>query len=139
MVGLRVSERPKGELAIRVVAMPADTNPHGNIFGGWIMAQMDHAAGTVAARRAQGPVVTVAVDAMSFHKPVFVGDLVSFYSEVVRIGRTSLSVKVEAWALRGRSGQERHVTSGTFTFVAIGPDRQPRPVPPEEPPTTIAV
>ncbi|MCS6778767.1 MAG: acyl-CoA thioesterase [Geminicoccaceae bacterium] len=111
--------------------MPADTNPSGDIFGGWLLAQMDIAAGTVAHERARGRVVTVALDAMSFHAPVFVGDLVSCYAEVVRIGRTSLSLHVEAWAKRSRTGEEVKVTEGRFTLVAVDEDRRPRPVPPE--------
>ena len=122
------SPKPSGHPAIRVIAMPADTNPNGDIFGGWIMSHMDLAGATVAILTAQGRVATVAVDAMTFHKPVFVGDIVSFYSRVERIGRTSIMVKVEAWALRHRLGQEERVTEGTFTYVAIGDDRRPRPV-----------
>lgn len=117
--------------AVRTLAMPADTNPSGDIFGGWLLAQMDIAAGTVAHERARGRVVTVALDAMSFHAPVFVGDLVSCYAEVVRIGRTSLSLHVEAWAKRSRTGEEVKVTEGRFTLVAVDEDRRPRPVPPE--------
>lgn len=117
--------------AVRTLAMPADTNPSGDIFGGWLLAQMDIAAGTVAHERARGRVVTVALDAMAFHAPVFVGDLVSCYAEVVRIGRTSLSLHVEAWAKRSRTGEEVKVTEGRFTLVAVDEDRRPRPVPRE--------
>jgi acyl-CoA thioesterase YciA len=129
------SPKPTGHPAIRVIAMPADTNPNGDIFGGWIMSQMDLAGATVALMRAQGRVATVAVDGMAFHKPVLVGDVVSFYSTITRVGRTSITVKVEAWALRHRFGEEERVTEGTFTYVAIGEDRKPRTVPPELPPT----
>jgi acyl-CoA thioesterase YciA len=125
------AERPRGEPAVRTLAMPADTNPAGDIFGGWLLAQMDIAAGTVAYRRARGRVATVAVDAMSFHAPVFVGDLVSCYAEVVRVGRTSITLQVEVWARRGRTGEEVRVTEGRFTCVAIDDNRRPRPVPPE--------
>lgn len=129
------SPKPEGHAAIRVIAMPADTNPNGDIFGGWIMSQMDLAGATVALMRAQGRVATVAVDGMTFHKPVMVGDVVSFYSTIERVGRTSITVKVDAWALRHRFGDEERVTEGTFTYVAIGEDRKPRPVPPERPKT----
>ena len=124
------SPKPDGQPAIRVIAMPADTNPNGDIFGGWIMSHMDLAGATVAILTAEGRVATVAVDGMTFHKPVYVGDIVSFYSRVARIGRTSITVKVEAWALRHRLGEEERVTEGTFTYVAIGDDRRPRPVKP---------
>ena len=116
--------------------MPADANANGDIFGGWIMSQMDLAGATVALMRAQGRVATVAVDGMAFHKPVLVGDVVSFYSTIERVGRTSITVKVEAWALRHRFGDEERVTEGTFTYVAIGDDRKPRGnTVPELPPT----
>lgn len=116
--------------AVRTLAMPADANPSGDIFGGWILSQMDIAAGTAAYARARGRVATVAIDAMTFHQPVFVGDIVSCYAEVVRIGRTSITLRVETWARRGRTGEELKVTEGHFTCVAIGDDRRPRPVPP---------
>ncbi|MFN7132444.1 MAG: acyl-CoA thioesterase [Myxococcales bacterium] len=120
---------PRGEPAIRVLAMPADTNANGDIFGGWLMSQMDIAGATVAIRRAQGRVVTVAVDAMTFHLPVYVGDIVSCYGRVVKVGRTSVQVHIEAWARRGRGSTEEKVTEGTFTYVAIGEDRKSRPLP----------
>jgi acyl-CoA thioesterase YciA len=115
--------------AVRTLAMPADTNPSGDIFGGWVLAQMDIAAGTVAFARAKGRVATIAVDAMAFHQPVMVGDIVSCYAEVVRVGRTSITMHVEAWAQRGRTGEEIRVTEGRFTCVAIDDNRRPRPVP----------
>ncbi len=124
--------------AVRTLAMPADTNPSGDIFGGWLLAQMDIAAGTVAHDRARGRVVTVALDAMAFHAPVYVGDLVSCYAEVVRVGRTSLTLHVEAWARRGRTGEEVRVTEGRFTMVAVDREGRPRPVPPEEGPAGSA-
>lgn len=117
--------------AVRTLAMPADTNPSGDIFGGWLLAQMDIAAGTVAHARARGRVVTVALDAMSFHAPVYVGDVVSCYAEVVRVGRSSITLHVEAWARRGRTGEEVRVTEGRFTMVAVDREGRPRPVPPE--------
>lgn len=122
---------PGREPALRAIAMPADANPNGDIFGGWVLAQMDLAGGTVAVRRAQGRVATVAVTGMSFHLPVFIGDEVSCYADIARIGRTSITVQVESWVRRGVAGARVKVTEGLFTYVAIGPDRRPRPVPPE--------
>jgi len=120
---------PAREPAIRTLAMPADANPSGDIFGGWVLSQMDLAGGAVAAQRAGGRVATVAVTAMTFHRPVLVGDEVSCFGEVVRVGRTSIAVHVESWARRGFGNERIKVTEGLFTFVAIGPDRKPRPVP----------
>jgi acyl-CoA thioesterase YciA len=117
--------------AVRTLAMPGDTNPSGDIFGGWILAQMDIAAGTVAFDRAHGRVATIAVDAMTFHQPILVGDVVSCYAEVVRVGRTSITVQVEAWAKRARTAEEVKVTDGRFTCVAIDEQRRLRTVPPE--------
>jgi acyl-CoA thioesterase YciA len=120
---------PKGVPAVRTIAMPADTNPAGDIFGGWLMAQMDLAAGNAATRRARGRCATVAVEAMTFLSPVAVGDEVSLYAEVASVGRTSLRIAVEAWR-RVRAGDETNqVTRAVFTFVAIGPDRRPRHIP----------
>jgi acyl-CoA thioesterase YciA len=120
---------PAGPPAIRTIAMPADTNPAGDIFGGWLMAQMDLAAGNAATRRARGRCATVAVEAMTFLSPVAVGDEVSLYAEVASVGRTSLRIAVEAWR-RVRAGDETNqVTRAVFTFVAIGPDRRPRHIP----------
>lgn len=119
---------PGFEPTIRVTAMPADANAYGDIFGGWLIGQMDMAAGLVAARRAKGRAVTVAMDAMQFHAPVFVGDEVSVYAALTQVGRTSMKIDVEAWR-RGRHGEERQlVTQANFTFVAVGEDRKPRPV-----------
>ncbi|MFO0997054.1 MAG: acyl-CoA thioesterase [Alphaproteobacteria bacterium] len=122
-------DRPHGSIAIRTLAMPADANPNGDIFGGWLLGQMDIAAGVAARDRAKGRVATVAVDAMTFKLPVYVGDLVSCFAEIVHVGRTSIAVWVEAWATR-RDGTEIKVTEGKFTYVALGEDRRPRPVPP---------
>ena len=119
------------EPAVRTIAMPADTNPSGDIFGGWLMAQMDLAAGSVALLRAKGRVVTVAVDAMAFHKPVFVGDLVTCFADIRRIGRTSLTIEVETIVLRHETGETLKVTEATFTFVAVDDKGRPRPVPPD--------
>ena len=124
------NDQPPTDLvpAIRTIAMPADANSNGDIFGGWMMSQMDMAGGVAAVRRAKGRVVTVAVEAMTFHRPVLVGDLVSCYAEVTRVGRTSLSVRIDAWVER-RSGSAEQVTSGTFTYVAVDEGRKPRVVP----------
>ena len=122
---------PVGELSTRTVAMPADTNPAGDIFGGWLLAQMDIAGGIVANRRARGRTATVAVDAMKFHLPVFVGDVLCCYARIERIGTSSISVKIEAWAERRNSDDHVKVTEGLFTYVALGPEREPRAVPEE--------
>ena len=124
-------DQPRGELAIRTLAMPADANPSGDIFGGWVLSQMDIAGGITAARRARGRVVTVAVTAMTFHLPVYVGDVLCVYAGIDRVGRTSMTVQLEAWALRGRGPQRVRVTEGRFVYVAIGDDGRPRPVPKE--------
>jgi acyl-CoA thioesterase YciA len=120
---------PSGELALRAIAMPADANPNGDVFGGWILAQMDLAGGAVAHRRAQGRVATIAITAMTFHLPVFIGDEVTCYGTMTRIGTTSITILVETWVRRGRGAEFIKVTEGTFTYVAIGEDRRPRPVP----------
>ena len=122
-------ETPRGELAIRTLAMPADTNPSGDIFGGWVLAQMDIAGGITAQARARGRVVTVAVEAMSFHRPVYVGDVLCCYAEILRVGRTSMTTRVEAWALRRGAGERVQVTEGVFTYVALDDDGRPRPMP----------
>lgn len=108
--------------------MPADTNPNGDIFGGWLMSQMDMAGGIHAYHVAGGRVVTVAVDAMAFHLPVQIGDQVSCYCETRNVGSTSITIKVETWVKRRRGGQEEKVTEGTFKFVAIDDTSKPRPV-----------
>ena len=122
---------PQIEPALRAIAMPADANPHGDIFGGWLLSQMDLAGGTVATRRAKGRTATVAITAMTFHRPVFIGDEVTCYAEIIKIGNTSITVKVESWARRGIGDEQIAVTEGIFTYVAVGNDRRPRPVPPE--------
>src|SRR6516164_3317787 len=122
---------PNAEPALRAIAMPADANPFGDIFGGWLLSQMDLAGGTVATRRAKGRTATVAITAMSFHRPVFIGDEVSCYAEIIRIGKTSITVKVESWARRGTGEEKIEVTEGIFTYVAVDNDRRPRPVPAE--------
>ncbi len=120
------SETPHGEIAVRTIAMPADTNPWGHIFGGWLMAQMDLAGGTAAQWLAKGRVATVSVDAMSFLKPVNVGDEVSCYSSIAKVGRTSIRVRVEAWVRRMSNGRLEKVTEGMYTFVAVDDNGHPR-------------
>ena len=119
---------PKGELSIRTIAMPADTNPEGHIFGGWVLSQMDM-AGAIHARSSIGyRVVTVAVDAMKFHKPIQVGDEVSCYTEIIKYGKTSISLKIETWIRRGRSGNQLMVTAGQFTYVAMTNSGEPQEI-----------
>ena len=123
---------PDGEQPVlRIVPMPADTNAHGTIFGGWVMAQVDIAGSIPAWARAQGPVVTIAVNSFVFREPVFVGDLVSFYARVLKVGKTSITVDVEVFAQRGRTGKPEavKVTEAQLTYVAVDERRQPRPVP----------
>lgn len=128
---MELQETPRGELALRTMAMPADTNPSGDIFGGWLLSQMDIAGGIATKARSSGRVVTIAVEAMTFHKPVFVGDVVCCYVELVRVGKTSMTTRVQAWVLRQALPQERvKVTEGTFTYVAIDDDRRPRLIDP---------
>jgi acyl-CoA thioesterase YciA len=124
-----MSQPPASEPALKTIAMPADANPSGDIFGGWLLAQMDLAGGVAAQRRARGRVATVAVDAMEFKLPVFVGDEVACYARIERTGRTSLTIRVDVWATRMRSFERVAVTTGLFTYVAIGEDRRPRPLP----------
>ena len=114
---------------IRVTAMPADANPYGDIFGGWLMGQMDLAAGSVASRHCGGRAVTIAVEGMEFHRPVFVGDELSVYAALVKTGNTSMVVEVEAWRRARHSDECYRVTRARMTFVALGDDRQPRRVP----------
>ena len=117
---------------IRIIPMPADTNAHGTIFGGWVMAQVDLAGSVPATVRSRGKVVTVAVNSFQFKQPVLVGDLVSFYADVVKVGRTSLTVDVEVYAQRQRFGaQVVKVTEAQLTYVAVDDERTPRPVPVE--------
>jgi acyl-CoA thioesterase YciA len=111
--------------------MPRDANPSGDIFGGWVLSQMDIAAGMIASQRSHGRVATVAIDAMSFKLPVFVGDILCVYTELLGVGTTSMKIHVEAWAIRESIGVSVKVTEGLFTFVAIDKDRKPRPVPPQ--------
>jgi acyl-CoA thioesterase YciA len=119
---------PRGELASRQLAMPADTNPSGNVFGGWIMSLMDMAGAMTAVKHAGGPVVTVAVSNIAFMQPVKVGDAVCCYTDIARVGRTSITLAVEVWVLRGGHGDRIKVTEAEFAFVAVGDDGRPRPI-----------
>jgi acyl-CoA thioesterase YciA len=119
---------PCGDLCIRTLAMPADTNQNGDIFGGWLLSQMDVAGGIFAAKTAKSRTVTVAIDAMNFRKPVYVGDVVSVHANLVRVGRTSITVHLEAWVLRRRESQSILVTDGNFTYVAIDDQGKPRQI-----------
>ena len=123
---------PDREPALRVVPMPADANYHGDIFGGWIMSQVDIAGSIPASRRARGRVATVAVNSFVFKQPVLIGDLVSFYAEITRVGRTSITVDVEVYAQRNPTDEITvKVTEASLTYVAVGKDRRPRELPPE--------
>jgi acyl-CoA thioesterase YciA len=121
--------RPTGEPAIRTIAMPADTNPAGDIFGGWLMSQMDLAAGNAAARYARGRCATIAVDGITFHSPVRVGDEITVWAELLGIGRTSMRFKVSAWRRARDSDRTAQVTEAVFTFVALDSEGRPRHVP----------
>ena len=130
MTELSPTTLPEGMPQLRVVPMPADANIHGDVFGGWIMAQVDIAGSLPAVRRANGRVATVAVNSFLFKQPVFVGDLLSFYANVVKVGNTSVTVNVEVYAERMRLQSEVvKVTEATLTFVATGEDRKPRSLP----------
>jgi acyl-CoA thioesterase YciA len=124
-------QRPIGELTLRTLAMPSDTNAAGDIFGGWVMAQMDLACGIRAAERAHGRVVTAAVKEMSFAAPMKIGDTLSIYTEITRVGRTSMTLKVEAWAQRYLTHIMEKVTDADFIMVALDADGKPTPVPGE--------
>lgn len=121
------ARQPRGALSIRTLCMPADANHHGDIFGGWLLGQMDIAGGIFASSLAQGRTATVAVDAMNFRQPVFVGDVMCIYADLIRVGTTSIAVHVEAWVIRNNQAKPRLlVTEGNFTYVALGDDRRPR-------------
>ena len=123
---------PDEQPALRVVPMPADANYHGDIFGGWIMSQVDIAGSIPASKRARGRIATVAVNSFVFRQPVMIGDLVSFYARITRVGRTSITVDVEVFAQRNPTDVVCvKVTEASLTYVAVGPDRRPREVPPE--------
>ncbi|WP_099827580.1 acyl-CoA thioesterase [Oceaniglobus indicus] len=127
-----MQDTPDGTLTIQTLAFPKDTNSGGDIFGGWVISQMDIAAGVTAAARAKGRCATVAIDAMRFHAPIYVGDLVSVYTEVTRVGRTSMTLHVETWVTRQNTGDRTMVTEGDFTFVAISSSGIKRVIPPED-------
>jgi acyl-CoA thioesterase YciA len=122
---------PQTEPALRAIAMPADTNPQGDIFGGWLLSQMDLAGSTLTTRRSKGRTVTVAITGISFHRPVFVGDEVSCYVELLKVGQTSLTVSIQSWVRRGVGSEAIPVTEGVFTYVAVDAEGKPRPVPAE--------
>lgn len=122
---------PSGELTLRTLAMPADVNVNGDIFGGWVLSQMDIASGILAGARAKGRVATVALDAMKFIRPVKVGDVLCIYGRIERVGRTSMGIAIEAWVLRNRQDNREKVTEAMFTYVAIDEHGRPREVPPE--------
>jgi acyl-CoA thioesterase YciA len=124
------SPLPRGELSLRTVAMPADTNPAGDIFGGWIMSLMDLAAGVAAGSRAKGRVATAAVSNLSFLQPVKVGDVVCVYTDITKTGRTSVTVAVEAHVLRRNQGERVRVTAAEFVLVAVDDNGTPRALPP---------
>lgn len=126
-----LSSAPTGELTLRTLAMPSDANAAGDIFGGWVMAQMDLACGIRAAERAKGRVVTASVDSMIFRAPMKVGDTLCVYTHIDRVGRTSMRLKLEVWAQRYLSDQMDKVTEGDFTMVALDAEGKPTPVPAE--------
>ena len=119
------------EAILRVVPRPGDINANGHIFGGWVLSQMDIAAGIVASRRAQGPVATVAIEAMEFIAPILLHDIISVYAAIERTGRTSMAIRIEVIADRDRGTRQVKVTEGVFTFVALDADNRPRPLPAE--------
>jgi len=131
------AERPEGTLLLRTLAMPADTNPSGDIFGGWLMSQMDMGGAILAKELARGRVVTIAVDAMTFHRPVAVGDVVCCYGRCIHVGRSSLKVHLEVWVklvAREPIGERYRVTEAVLTYVAVDPDGRPRAIPREDNP-----
>ena len=124
-----MSDTPRGILTVRTLTMPADANPNGDIFGGWVVGHMDQAGGIAGAVRAKGPVVTIAIDAMTFIKPIRVGDVLEVYTEIESVGRTSMKIHIEAWAQRCQTYGRDKVTDARFTFVHVGDDGRPRAVP----------
>ena len=123
-----MTDKPKGELVIQTIAMPKDTNPNGDIFGGWLMSQMDLGSGILASKTAQTRVVTVAMEGLSFLQPVRVGDTVAVYASVEKIGRTSMTIPVEVWVTRYMTGEQTRVTHGVFIYVAVDDAGKPIPV-----------
>jgi acyl-CoA thioesterase YciA len=128
---------PRGELCIQTLAMPADTNANGDIFGGWLLSQMDVGGGVFASKVAKSRTVTVAIEAMNFRKAVYVGDLVSVHANLVRLGRSSVTVHLEAWAVRRRETRPILVTDGNFTYVSIDDHGRPRVIPRDEEPVQV--
>ena len=124
-----ISVEPRGDVTVRVSAMPADTNANGDIFGGWVLSQMDAAGGIACSEYAKGRVVTIAIEAMTFIRPVKVGDVLCVYTAIDKVGRSSMKVHVEAWARRRLTHDREKVTDATFTFVAIDETGRPRPIP----------
>ncbi|SMF24301.1 acyl-CoA thioesterase YciA [Tistlia consotensis] len=120
---------PAEEPALRTLAMPADANPNGDVFGGWVLAQMDLAGAVPASALARGRIATVAVEALRFHKPVMIGDLVSCYARIERVGTTSIAVRIQTWARRRFGDENVKVTEGIFVYVSIDDSGRPRPVP----------
>jgi acyl-CoA thioesterase YciA len=131
---LNMESEPGGDLCIRTLAMPADTNANGDIFGGWLLSQMDLGGGVFASKVAQSRTVTVAIEAMNFRKAVYVGDLVSVYANLVRVGRTSVTLHIEAWVLRRKEVLSILVTDGNFTYVSIDDQGHPQAIKRDEPP-----
>jgi acyl-CoA thioesterase YciA len=127
----RTATEPRGSLTIRTLAMPADTNPAGDIFGGWVMSQMDIAGAIAAVERARGRVVTVAVEGMTFIAPVKVGDVLCVYTDVERVGTTSITIGLEAWVRRNRLDDRQKVTEARFVYVSLDEAGQKRPIPRE--------
>jgi len=132
MTDLSHTAGPMGDLTIRTLAMPADTNPAGDIFGGWVMSQMDIAGAIAAIERVKGRVVTIAVEAMTFIAPVQVGDILCVYTRITRIGTTSITVQLEAWVRRRMLPDRVKVTEGSFIYVALDEDGNKRPIDPED-------
>ena len=131
---LNTETEPRGDLCIRTLAMPADTNANGDIFGGWLLSQMDLGGGIFASKVAKSRTVTVAIEAMNFRKPVYVGDLVSVHANLVKVGKTSITVHLEAWVLRRKEMQSIMVTDGNFTYVSIDDQGHPQAVQHDQPP-----
>jgi acyl-CoA thioesterase YciA len=128
-----MTEKPRGALTVRISAMPADTNANGDIFGGWLLSQMDIGGGIFASKIAKSRTVTVAIDAMNFRKPVFVGDVVSVHANLVRVGKTSVTVHLEAWVLRRKEMHSILVTDGNFTYVSIDDQGRPQAIAQDDP------
>jgi acyl-CoA thioesterase YciA len=133
---LNTESGPSGDLSIRTLAMPADTNANGDIFGGWLLSQMDIGGGIFASKITNSRTVTVAIEAMNFRKPVYVGDVVSVHANLVRAGKTSITVHLEAWVLRRKETHSILVTDGNFTYVSIDDHGQPQAIKHDEPPVS---